>query len=118
MKPFFTIEDFFGFGGLESANDCERAAHLANRLIAERGKVVVGDSFGEDLPIIWSNPKEDKSTPEYPSHQALLILISPIEKPDSAEAIAQELANYKFEHNVGDKFREFVDRARKLLEGE
>lgn len=81
----------------------------ANRLLREKGTVVTGGCAYDDN-YYWTNKRADVDT-----HTALLINIQPIEVADTAEKIANDLANYKFDHEVGHRFREFVERARKLL---
>lgn len=88
----------------------------ANRLLAERGIPVVGQIKNIDGGLTkrkyWC-ATQIQNTGE--THQALLINITPIEKPDTAEKIVSDLANYKYDDEVGLRYREFVDRAKKLL---
>jgi hypothetical protein len=93
------------------------AVNEANRILAERGVRVWG-FVKEGTPSYWG-PHENGKFDD--THTALLIDIRPLEKPDTAEAIATDLALWAKGANGDGGGRVFdlptiVERARRLLE--
>lgn len=113
MKDFFTEADS-GVGTVGSSGDSYISIRKANALIRERSRVVYGwkhtkgMTFGE-----WLDSDSD-------THQALIICIEPIEKPDSAESLLGELLAAMDRGPWTEPFQSLKERARKLLakEGE
>ncbi len=113
MKPFFSHEDIKGCSG---KGTLELSDYL-NGLIAERGKVVWGRQRVDvnRKAMIFFDEALSGDT-----HQALLICVEEIEKPDTAEQILAELATYL---SPGDcpqihsttVSTELLRRAKKLL---
>jgi hypothetical protein len=105
MKPtcdVFRAEDFSEFPSWS-----EGLAQRANNLLLERATVVYGNEKWED----WHEEDCDGIT-----RTALLINIQPIAKPDTAENLLKELINC-WSHENMISIDQFVERARKLLEG-
>lgn len=111
MSEFFTMNDFCGIDD-ERLPPSRRiaCAKRANEVIKERSQVV----YGYNRHGCWSMDSQPAMA-GVDTHTALLICVTPIAR-DTPEKIFNELAEYKFEHNVGEKFRELVDRARALKE--
>lgn len=100
--------------------------HKANRLLRERGKVVYGRVDGNrgwfdnpndhgSLVTVFSHGGQDKPPEAIEStNLALLVCVEPIEKPDSAEKLLEDLIK-RVSCNHGE-LSELVNRAKKLLE--
>lgn len=117
MKPtcdVFRAEDFKNIHHAHPKEWSSVAAQIANALLLERSTMVYRPI---DLSGIgWTPEQTDQDT-----HSALLLAVTPIAKPDSAEFILRDLVKaYEIAHDVpgsGLGYREFYERARRLMDG-
>lgn len=128
MKPLFTGDDFIcivgpkeNFSGMIVNRDLANTmADIANRIFQEwlaKGTVVCS---GGGLSYEGQCPTEKSWSKLYPqsknrgaTHKALLINIEPLEVPDSAKRILEDLTNSKADIL---KLFELESRARKLTQ--
>lgn len=114
MSEFFKPEDFASWWNEKNMqHECsaEKAAAVANRILAERGVRVYGsfDNAYNEAIGAWGDKASDDT------HQALLIAVEPLRK-DSAEGLLREIVNM-WKQDVLHR-DDLEARARALLERE
>lgn len=108
MSDFFNASDFY-----DIPPRLDGFLDQANRLLKERGTVVYSNENQNPGINGWHELSIGFGVPD--THQALLIQIQPIEKPDSAETLVKDLANHaKFDMaSLAPNY--WIERAKKLL---
>lgn len=124
MKHAATLASAISCTTVFGPDFAEAAASIANRLLKERGTVVYGYELGDsgltDQHRAGWSFHEAKVFPDgfkHDTHQALLIDIKPIEKPDTAESLLKELISAGQDTLISDpNIWHVIERAKKLLE--
>lgn len=123
---FFKPEDFHSKGPFQllvdystKAIECDEAAQIANRILAERGTRVIGIKLGDSgltdqHRAGWTFAEENMNGFTNPTHTAFLVCIQPIAKPDTAESLLRE-ATETWVVDVNSEVAKWLDRARALL---
>lgn len=112
MKPFFTLADcdvdYPAGGFIQESRVWAITPEKANRLLEERGEVVMSEEKKEGYFQTWTQRETRHSAFK---EKALLINIEPIEEPDSADKLIAEIANFR----PGFSWVNIIERAKKLV---